>query len=66
MRVKLWVEVLTTARMTEEIGEIPDDQWDAMNPAEREARMKEMWSNLQDEVANGGWEAVEGDEEEED
>jgi len=58
MRLKIWVEVLTTEQMTEVVDEVPDERWNAMTPAEREEFKALLFTNLQAEVANGGCEEV--------
>lgn len=58
MQFKIWVEVFTTTRFTEEVIDVPDDEWNALTPAEREARMEAAFDDMRNEIANGGWEQL--------
>lgn len=59
MKLKVWVEVFTVDRYTEDIVEVDDVLWNAMTPAEREAYKGEVFNNAQNGIANGGCEEVE-------
>lgn len=59
VRFKVWVEVMTTQRWTEDVVEVPDEQWDAMSDAEREEYKKHVYLDMQTDVASGGWEEIE-------
>ncbi len=59
MKLKVWVEVLTTVRFTEDIVEIPDEEWAEMSDAERRGAKDQIFGEYRDGVANGGCEEVE-------
>lgn len=59
MKLKIWVEVFTTERYAESVIEVPDSEWEAMTPEEREAYKQEVFENALYEVANGGCEETE-------
>lgn len=59
MKFRVWVEVFTVDRVTEDVIEVPEEKWDAMSPAERDAYMAGCFDGMRDNVANGGYEEIE-------
>ena len=58
MKLKVWVEIMTVQRWTEDEFEVPDEKWAAMTPAERDAYGGELFEDMRNEIANGGWEEI--------
>lgn len=58
-KFKIWTEVFSVQRWHEEIIEVPDSEWAAMTPAEREQRMADAFEEQRNEIANGGYEVIE-------
>ena len=59
VQIRVWVEVTTREHMVELTDEVPDEEWAALTEEAREARMRDMFTELQNQTANGGWEAIE-------
>jgi hypothetical protein len=59
MKLKVWVEVFTTQRFTEDLVEVPDEQWAAMSDAERAQYKQTAYEAMLIDIANGGCEEVE-------
>lgn len=60
MKLKVWVEVFTVARWTEDVIEVADEEWAAMTPAGRERYKQDIYEGMLNDIANGGCEEVEG------
>jgi hypothetical protein len=58
MKLKVWVEVMTVQRITEDIVEVPDEKWAAMTEVEREQYKSSIYEDLASQVANGGCEEI--------
>ena len=58
MKVRVWIEVFTTQRLTEETYDVSDDEWAAMTLEDRESYMCGLFEELRDAIANGSYEVV--------
>jgi hypothetical protein len=59
VKLRVWVEVFTVERYTEDIVEVSDEEWAGLTDAERVAYMLNVFEDARDEIANGGCEEVE-------
>jgi hypothetical protein len=57
-KIKVWVEVMTVQSMTSELFDAPDN-WDQLTMAERLDHMESLFTDMRDNIANGGYELVE-------
>jgi hypothetical protein len=59
MKLKVWVEVFTVQQFTEDVVEVPDEQWNAMTEDERKQYKQDVYEAALNEAANGGCEEIE-------